>query len=413
VIWWAGTWGSENSPLTRLLFSRDHEGNVEWIGEETPSDKQAFARFEEVADGAPEAVSVEWSRIDGIPSWGVPANVPDDLRVARFERRIDSVWRRTSYTAITAAAHDARVTSEPEDSGVQDEPAGPLEVADDPAPLPPAPAEEVPLAAMAAGTRVGTLVHRALEQVDFSAGDLGEELAGALAAAGGIAGAAALECDPRVAADGLAQALGTPLGGSLGVLRLTGVRPQDRLDELEFELPLAGGDRPSGAVGLSAIATLLEQLLPADDPLAGYAERLRDPTLAGVLRGYLTGTIDLVLRVRDTAGRQRYSVIDYKTNWLGAVGEPLTTWHYRPQALAREMQHFHYALQALLYVVALHRYLRWRMPGYDPETDLLGIHYLFLRGMVGSADGSGVFWWRPPGALIAALSDLLAGEAVR
>ena len=74
------------------------------------------------------------------------------------------------------------------------------------------------------------------------------------------------------------------------------------------------------------------------------------------------------------------------------------------------MQRSHYALQALLYSVALHRYLRWRVPDYDPDADLLGIHYLFLRGMVGSADGSGVFSWRPPGALVAALSDLLAGE---
>ena len=74
-------------------------------------------------------------------------------------------------------------------------------------------------------------------------------------------------------------------------------------------------------------------------------------------------------------------MIDYKTNWLAAAGEPLTAWHYRPQALAVEMQRSHYALQALLYSVALHRYLRWRVPGYDPDADLLGIHYLFLRGM--------------------------------
>ena len=31
------------------------------------------------------------------------------------------------------------------------------------------------------------------------------------------------------------------------------------------------------------------------------------------------------------------------------------------------MYRHHYALQALLYTVALHRFLRWRLPGYDPE----------------------------------------------
>ena len=66
------------------------------------------------------------------------------------------------------------------------------------------------------------------------------------------------------------------------------------------------------------------------------------------------------------------------------------------------MQHAHYALQALLYTVALHRYLRWRLPGYDPERNLAGVLYLFLRGMVGAdtpaVDGTpcGVFAWRAP-----------------
>ncbi len=411
VIWWAGTWGSRDAPLTRLLFARDHEGNVESRAEETPTDERAFARFEEIAAQAPEAVSVEWSRLHGIASWGAPPRAPDDLRVARFERPIDAAWRRTSYTAITAAAHDERVASEPEEAGIGDEPPGPLEIGD-PAPASGAPAEALPLAAMGAGTRVGTLVHRALEQVDFGASGLQTELARALGGAALGGGATALGCDPSVAADGLAQALATPLGGPLSGIALTGVGPEDRLDELEFELPLAGGDRPSASVGVAAIAGVLEQLLPVDDPLSGYADRLRDPMLAGALRGYLTGTIDLVLRVGDAGGRERYAVIDYKTNWLAAAGETLTAWHYRPQALALEMQRFHYALQALLYLVALHRYLRWRVPGYDPDADLLGIHYLFLRGMTGSADGSGVFSWRPPSGLIAALSDLLAGKRV-
>ncbi len=73
----------------------------------------------------------------------------------------------------------------------------------------------------------------------------------------------------------------------------------------------------------------------------------------------------------------------------------------------------HYALQALLYTVALHRYLRWRLPGYDPGRHLAGVLYLFLRGMHGAdtplVDGTpcGVFAWKPPGALVSVLSDAL------
>ena len=112
---------------------------------------------------------------------------------------------------------------------------------------------------------------------------------------------------------------------------------------------------------------------------------------------------------------QQYFVADYKTNWLAPPGEDLTAWHYRPAALEAEMRRAHYPLQAILYMVALHHYLRWRLPEYDPEKHLGGAVYLFVRGMSGPAaptvDGRtcGVFSWRPPSELVAELSDLLAG----
>jgi exodeoxyribonuclease V beta subunit len=83
--------------------------------------------------------------------------------------------------------------------------------------------------------------------------------------------------------------------------------------------------------------------------------------------------------------------------------------------LAAEIRRAHYGLQALLYTAALHRYLRWRLPAYDPERNLAGVLYLFLRGMTGAdtpaVDGApcGVFSWQPPPALVEALSDVLDG----
>jgi exodeoxyribonuclease V beta subunit len=76
------------------------------------------------------------------------------------------------------------------------------------------------------------------------------------------------------------------------------------------------------------------------------------------------------------------------------------------------MYRAHYPLQALLYSVALHRYLRWRLPAYDPTKQFAGVLYLFVRGMssphfpkVGSQP-CGVWGWRPPAMLVEALSDL-------
>ena len=131
-----------------------------------------------------------------------------------------------------------------------------------------------------------------------------------------------------------------------------------------------------------------------------------------VLRGYLTGSVDVVLRVGD-----RYLVVDYKTNWLGAPDAELTAADYRPRALVAAMQHSSYPLQALLYAVVLHRFLRWRVPGYTPTNQLGGVLYLFVRGMCGPAtpviDGhpAGVFSWSPPADLVVAMSDWLAGGA--
>jgi exodeoxyribonuclease V beta subunit len=148
--------------------------------------------------------------------------------------------------------------------------------------------------------------------------------------------------------------------------------------------------------------------------LASYVDRLTDRALGGQsLKGYLTGSIDVVLRVDG-----RYVVVDWKTNWLGEPDKPLTTADYSRSRMAEAMLHSDYPLQALLYCVVLHRFLRWRLPGYDPATHLGGVLYLFVRGMCGPAtpliDGhpAGVFSWHPPAALIVALSDLLDAGAV-
>jgi exodeoxyribonuclease V beta subunit len=169
------------------------------------------------------------------------------------------------------------------------------------------------------------------------------------------------------------------------------------------------------------VAPLLREHLPADDPLASYADHLVGPLGEQTLRGYLAGSIDVVLRVPDAAAgsdAHRYVVVDYKTNLLGDPGTPLTSADYGHAQMAAAMLHSHYPLQALLYSVVLHRFLRWRLPAYDPARHLGGVLYLFLRGMCGPEtpvdDGhvAGVFDWSPPAALVLALSDLLEGDVL-
>ena len=410
VVWWAPSWDSRNSALCRLLFFRDAEGNVQPCGDAPPADDEAAKHFAGLAERAAGCISVE--RVDGGDgaTWASDQAEAVELSVSRFDRTLDPRWRRTSYTAITSGAHEARVASEAEETVVSDEglpaavPSAATGTDADEAGLRALPSL---LAATPGGAAVGTFLHRVIQGADFAASDLAVELRASLGQAS--ARQPADIGDRTVAVTALRAAIETPLGPLVGGIRLRDIGRPDRVDELGFELPLVGGDTPTGSLAVDGIGDLLTEHLPDGDLLVGYAARLHDPALQTGLRGYLSGSLDLVFRTPD----HRYAVVDYKTNWLGAEGEPLSAWHYRPAALVEAMYGAHYPLQALLYTVALHRYLRWRLPGYDPERNLAGVLYLFVRGMVGpgtpvvSGQPCGVFAWRPPAALVAALSDLL------
>ncbi|TFZ05065.1 exodeoxyribonuclease V subunit beta [Ramlibacter rhizophilus] len=124
------------------------------------------------------------------------------------------------------------------------------------------------------------------------------------------------------------------------------------------------------------------------------------PALAPqALHGMFKGFIDLVF---EHAGR--WWVADYKSNALGEHDAD-----YDAAALRREVLRHRYELQYVLYVFALHRHLRARLPGYDYERHVGGAAYLFLRGHAGPVRG--LHADRPPRALIEALDALFAGEA--
>ncbi|WP_431970286.1 UvrD-helicase domain-containing protein [Nocardia sp. bgisy134] len=402
VAWWAPAITTAAAPLHRMILGRPDGGETVPGRAAVPADQQAVPMLAAWAAAAPEAISVTAvaSAEDIEPRRARTEPVTGDLAVARFDRAMDQHWRRTSYSALTAGAHETVVDAELEDErGPEDEPSAPPPAAEEPVTA----AAPSLMNALPYGAEFGTLVHGVLEQIDTDGADLDTEVHARCRTA---VEESMAEIDPAVLGVALLAVLRTPLG--IGCL--ADISRRDQLAELEFELPLAGGDAPAaGAATLRGIAELLRAHLPADDDLASYAA-----LLAGLddvqLRGYLTGSIDAVLRVTDPSGTPRFVVVDYKTNRLG-TGD-LTVDHYTRERMTAEMLRSHYPLQALLYSVALHRYLRWRLPGYDPARHLGGCRYLFVRGMVGpeTPPGRGVFEWTPPAGLVTALSDLLAGD---
>jgi exodeoxyribonuclease V beta subunit len=111
----------------------------------------------------------------------------------------------------------------------------------------------------------------------------------------------------------------------------------------------------------------------------------------------MNGKIDLTCRIDGRA-----YVLDYKSNRLPSFDDA---------SLAQAMAASEYDLQALLYLVALHRWLRLRLGAkYDYERDVGGALYLFCRGLApGSAHGIATLAF--PRALVEGVDALFAGGA--
>ncbi len=422
VTWWAPTANTQHGGLHRLLFGRQPDQPVVPDLQPVKDDDYAakvLGLLDDLGGPSPEPSVIATATPAPPPAAAV------DLAARAFDREVDVEWRRTSYSGLIRVQEQPHgVSSEPEVSPKDDEQES-SDLASDS--LRPPRSDSVgagrplssPMADLPSGAAFGSLVHAVLEETDPEVPDLHAELARHTREQlswwpVGVA--------PDELADSLLPSQLTPLGAPAGGLRLVDIPRRDRLCELDFEFPLTGGDRPASAragVHLRDLAPLLAAHLPADDPLASYAGQLTGPLGDQSLRGYLSGSIDVVLRVpagyADPRGH-RYVVVDYKTNLLGETGVPVTSADYGRAEMATAMLHSHYPLQALLYSVVLHRYLRWRLPSYSPEQHLGGVLYLFLRGMCGPdtpvVDGhvAGVFDWAPPAALVESMSDLLEGR---
>jgi exodeoxyribonuclease V beta subunit len=98
----------------------------------------------------------------------------------------------------------------------------------------------------------------------------------------------------------------------------------------------------------------------------------------------------------------RWWLVDWKSNWLGDSPDD-----YPAEALWREMLSQQYPLQYHLYLLALHRLLRARLPGYDYDRHIGGVRYVFVRGVTPGRPELGLFRDRPPREVIEALERRL------
>ncbi len=222
------------------------------------------------------------------------------------------------------------------------------------------------------GTQIGTLLHRYFEKVPFAQLAENENIE-------------KLCQDLNLAEEQFAavqqwfeQILSTPILPN-DDLALAQINEKQCLKELAFYLNITSHFDVAGFN--RALATLHH--LPSE------------PLQFDDIQGMVRGTMDLVFSHQD-----KYYLLDYKSNFLGE-----TLKDYDQTALKKAMLEHHYDWQYLLYVVALHRYLKTRLPHYDYNRDFGGVVYAFLRGMNGSPQ-SGIFFDKPDWQLIQQLEEL-------
>ncbi len=372
---WGAVKASEGSALAWLLHSRagpDALSLDDW--EEAVKQLDAaglHAELEALVAGS--ASSIAW---ESMPSGSAEPQqelgMPPQLGQARrFNGSIPPLQRIASFSSL--------VSGHSEDLPDYDMHSGQAQALE---PL----ADRFDIHAFPRGSAAGRCLHAILERVDFQ--DLSNPDVQPLIEEQLSLYAIESRWSP-VVMDLLRRLVATPLNRD--GLTLDQVARPKRLDEMGFHFPVHRcnpmlikdlGERH----GFSRQAALVKGLSGVS------AERLD---------GFIKGFIDLIFEWRG-----RYYLADYKSNWLGQGEED-----YHPRALESAMLEHGYPLQYALYTLALHRYLRRRLAGYDYERHLGGVYYLFLRGMhPKSGPDRGVVAERPTAAFIDALDRLVGGE---
>ncbi|HEY2021306.1 exodeoxyribonuclease V subunit beta [Paraburkholderia sp.] len=379
---------SRRSVLNWLVGGAGHTFDA-WLAE--PPDEAALAASWHALAGGPVIVQPLPDVTRRTPLESLQAHGAH-LRARANRRPLRDQWRMASFSGLIAAgskradghAQAPQEDLRPDHDEIADalEPAsllapGPLSVANAPA------RTDDDILGFPRGAAAGDCLHRMFELADFSqASTWPDAIRGALRERPAPAAPELAARLPAMMHRLIGDVVSTELVPGMTLAQLD---PQRRLNELEFLFAAPSLDFP----GLREL--LIEY---------GYPDVALEP---GVLRGFVKGFIDMIVEHDG-----RFWIVDWKSNHLGD-----TAADYAGVPLEAAMASHAYHLQALLYTVALHRYLKTRVRDYTYDTHIGGYLYLFVRGVRPDwrdADGpAGVYRRRAPFELVALLDAAMIG----
>ncbi len=307
--------------------------------------QNSFIEYVEI-EAQSEAVSFEQERYEG------------QLKaLATSGRSLHTDWLMSSFSAMVALSdyeYDMKTTGSVAEKARE--------------------GREIVVTGLPAGAHFGNVIHDLLEEFSFS--NLSDHV-DLLSACHTKCKRYGVEAEPENIAELLKNVVQTilPTGFSLSELE-----ENKCLKEMGFYFHLS-----------PLVTDEINEILQADPAVL--------PLNHKVMRGYLTGFVDLICEYQG-----KYFIFDYKTNYLGDF-----TCDYREENLVSAMQAHNYGLQYWIYSLVLHRHLQNLLPGYDYQAHFGGVMYLFVRGMSADMAGNGVYTTLPDYTRLMQLNRLIGG----
>ena len=309
----------------------------------------------------------------GLPILAPGAEQPE-LEAATFPGRIRSAWRLASFSFLTRESHAIQFAGSkktgqfqlPDQENRQD--------------------NEFTIFTFPRGARPGTFMHELLEHLDYR-GPFDRSLEQTI-----IESLEKYGFNPAFGPaikEMLRNVVNQPLDG----FSLSGIKKEQRLNEMEFYFPLK-------KISPTDLAAIFNRSV-SEDRISTMFRQQAEGLIFSPVHGYMHGFIDLVF-----AHEGRYYLIDWKSNYLGDRVED-----YSRKAINQAMSASFYFLQYHIYTLALHLYLQKRLPGYNYAEHFGGAYYLFLRG-IAPPDENGIYFHKPDLRVIEEMAGLVRGSGV-
>ena len=230
-----------------------------------------------------------------------------------------------------------------------------------------------PLSEFPKGTIAGTCLHKIIERFEFR-NDNSQELINLI-----VDELKFHQIDTSLAfkvKDAILRIINIPLGGKLQNKRLVDIPNENILKEVKYDLTLSYEGRNLNSHDISKCFLLDQEYEFGEE----YANKVNDLKIMN--KGFHSGCIDCIFPVGNTLEDSKWWVIDWKSNFIsGSDMSECLPRNYNYKNMRDEMIKHHYPLQSHLYLLALHRLLKWRIKNYQPNLHLGGYIYLFLKGL--------------------------------